>query len=171
VAEIEEMNKYHATIDSGEGGSETFAADTAREALVQAIEWAKEGDWGDGGYDINVEVKNIDDENDSASEEVYIPTDEEKQDAELEDAEVLAESEGEWSTKKIVRLGAQAFYQHENGGERGAWDRQDGDGVWRERPIEPTREISQTEARKLLLDWGYDPKEIAQKTHALKDRC
>jgi hypothetical protein len=160
--------EYHATIDGGEGGDETFFADTVELALVQAIEWAKDGDWGEGGCNINVEVWNAEDEDDSASEEVYIPTAEEKQDEELEEeGEVLAENEGEWSTQKIVRIEAQAYYQHENGGKRGAHDRQDGDGVWRERPVEPTREIGKTEARKLMLDWGYDLKEIAQKTRAL----
>jgi hypothetical protein len=162
------MNEYHATIDNGEGGYENFSADTVELALIQAIEWAKEGDWGEGGFDISLEVTNVEDDDDQASEEVYIPTAEEKQDAELaEEAEVLAEKEGEWSTRRIVRIEAQAYYQHPNGGERGAWDRQDGDGVWREHPIEPTREISKTEACKLMLDWGYEPKEIAEKTRGL----
>lgn len=160
---------YHATIDGGEGGYENFCAATCELALIQAIQWAKEGDWGDGGFSITLAIQNIEDENDSATEEIYIPTAKEKQDEALaEEAEVLAENEGEWSTRRIVRIEAQAYYQHQNGGERGAWDRQDGDGVWREHPIEPTREISKTEACKLMLDWGHDPNEIAEKTRGLE---
>jgi len=75
---------------------------------------------------------------------------------------VIAERVGEWSTEQIVRLGGDLYYRHPNGGARGAHNRQDGDGVWRERPVEPSRELGVSEARRLLLDWGYDPAEVVQ---------
>ena len=70
----------------------------------------------------------------------------------------LGTHEGEWSTESIIELlDGTLYYRHENGGARGSWDRQDGDGVWRERPVAPTREITRREANCLLMDWGYDP--------------
>lgn len=157
------MNTYTGYIDGGEGGTDTFEADTANEALVDAIAWARDGDWGDGGCNVTVSVINDDDPDDEAREEIYIPTTAEAQDEKLaEDGEVLANDQGEWSTEQIIRIGDDLFYAHPNGGARGAWNRQDGDGIWRERPVEPTREISPTDAKRLMLDWGYDPKEISR---------
>jgi hypothetical protein len=95
-----------------------------------------------------------------------IPTLGDLREAELgDDGEVLGEYEHEFSTESVVRIGAGDYYhRHENGGARGAWDRRDGDGVWRARPVEPTRQITRSEARALLLDWGYAPRDIARLT-------
>jgi hypothetical protein len=43
---------------NGQGGDDTFQAETAAEALALAIEWARKGDWPDEGCDINVSVVN-----------------------------------------------------------------------------------------------------------------
>lgn len=39
-----------------------------------------------------------------------------------------------------------------------------GDGVWRDHPVEAAREISRAEARALLLDWDYEPADVARMT-------
>lgn len=157
------MNNYQALIDGGEGGEETFEAESAEEALIEAIEWAREGDWGDGGCDILVRVTNEADEDDTLDETVHIPTKEEEKDKELdEDGEVLAEKEHEFSTEKIVVLAGDAYYVHENGGARGAYSNQDGDGVWRYKPVDQTRILSRQEVICLLLDWGREPAKVAR---------
>ena len=81
-----------------DGGETTFQADTASEALVKAIDWAREGDWPmamwrdtrrgddwaregdwpDEGCDVEVAVSNKDDESDAQSETVHILSAEEK---------------------------------------------------------------------------------------------
>jgi hypothetical protein len=43
------------------------------------------------------------------------------------------------------------------------------DGVWRERPVEPTRRIGRSEARCLMLDWVYDAAEVAAKTRVITE--
>ena len=75
--------------------------------------------------------------------------------------EIIGKREGEWSTESVVRIGGELYYRHENGGHRGSYNRQDGDGVWRESPVEPTRQITVSEARVLLLDWGCEDEAVA----------
>jgi hypothetical protein len=93
-----------------------------------------------------------------------IPTLGDLKEEKMEDGDVLAEREHEYSTESIVRVGEDIYLRHKNGGARGSWDRQGGDGVWRERPVEPARLLTTTEARERLLDWGYAPAEIADMT-------
>lgn len=75
VVDVEEDDSayldYHATIDGGQGGTKTFSAENATEALAEAIEWAKAGDW---SYPtaFRVRVVNQDDDADSAEELVEI---------------------------------------------------------------------------------------------------
>lgn len=64
---------------------------------------------------------------------------------------------GEWSTQALVIIGRDVYYRHKNGGRRGAYESKRGE--W-DRPIEPSRIVSQQEATMLLLDWGYEPEEI-----------
>ena len=71
------MKYYTANIDGGQGGTETFTADTAAEALVQAISWAEQGDWPKEGFDVDVSVENEDDEDDTAEETIHIQSAEE----------------------------------------------------------------------------------------------
>jgi hypothetical protein len=161
--------KYLAKIDGGQGGEETFLAEDAADALAQAIEWAREGDWPHSGCTVDVTVTNEEDEDDSMYVDVEILSEEEKKEEELKsDGEGLGENEGEFDTEKIIRLGDEAYYMHPNGGGRGAHDRQCGDGVWRERPCSPTRVLTKSEARCMLLDWGYSPSDVAAKTGDLK---
>lgn len=84
-----------------------------------------------------------------------------------EDGEVIAENEGEYSTEKILLIHGEAYYMHSNGGARGAHDRQGGDGVWRDSPCDPTRKLTRSEAVSLMLDWGYEPKDVAEVTRNL----
>lgn len=63
---------YTAKIDGGQGGEETFTADTAAEAMVQAIAWAVEGDWPEEGCDVLVSVANEEDESDAERETIHI---------------------------------------------------------------------------------------------------
>ena len=74
---------------------------------------------------------------------------------------VIAQEEGEYSTAQLVLVDGELYRGVDNGGARGAWNRQDGDGVWRERPVEPFEPISRTAAVSLLLNWGHSPEEIA----------
>ena len=163
------MNTYTMELDGGQGGSDTTEADSVREALVSAIAWAREGDWGDGDCDVLVRVTSDEDEDDTAEATIHIPSAEEEQDAELEDdGEVLGKDEGEYSTEQIVRMydasgDAEYYYMHPNGGSRGAWDRQGGDGEWHEAPCTPTRQITRQQAIGYLLDWGYTPDDVAKK--------
>ncbi len=158
------MNRtYTASIDGGEGGDTTLEAVSLNEALVAAILWALDGDWPEDGCEILVAVE--DEDGDEVRETVQVPSTAEKLDTRLEDdGQVLGESEGEWSTEKVILIGGSYYYSHPNGGWKGSHNRQDGDGVWRDRPVESTREIDLSEARCFLLDWGYDPTEVAQKT-------
>lgn len=162
------MATYYADIDGGDGGDRTIKADSLKEAMAAAIEWAMEGDWPDSGCDVVVAVWTEDEEGEVAEydkETVHIPSTEEKLDQWLEDeGEVLAESEGEWSTERLVRIGTEVYYTHPNGGGRGAHDRQCGDGVWRERPCGPTRKLERSEVRRILLNWGWEPDEVAAVT-------
>lgn len=81
-----------------------------------------------------------------------------------EEGTVLASREHEFSEESIVRVGDALFYRHENGGSRGAWDRRGGDGVWRERPVAPSRQLPRQEAIAMLLDWGETPAEASRMT-------
>ena len=87
-------------------------------------------------------------------------------DGACETGETLAELESEFSTKSIVRVGGEYYYRHANGGSRGSYDRRDGDGVWRDHPVEPAQELALAEARAYLLGWGYSPAEVARLTEA-----
>ena len=53
--------KWRVTIDGGSGGYTEIEAETAREALERAIEWARGGDW-DSPYLCHVHVRSEDDE-------------------------------------------------------------------------------------------------------------
>lgn len=171
MTETNATRTYHAEIDGGQGGETTFEADSIESALSRTIEWAEGGDWPDTGCKVRVRVWSEDEDGDIVEEErdtVEIPSAAERKDADLEeDGEVVAECEGEWSTEQIVLVGDEAYYRHPNGGAKGAYDRQDGDGVWREHPVEPTRRITKSEARALMLDWGYSPTKVAKVTRRI----
>lgn len=66
----------------------------------------------------------------------------------------------ECSTERVLEVDGELFYIHENGGERGAWDCKDSDGVWRDSPLEPARAIDHREAVCFLLSWGYENIEV-----------
>jgi hypothetical protein len=164
---------YHASIDCGEGGETTLSAASLKDALVQAILWADEGDWPTEGCDVDVRVWTEDedgevDEEDSAMH--HIDSTEERKEAELdENGEVIAERVLEWETEHIVVMDGEAYLRNPNGGRRGAHNRQDGDGQWREHPCSPTRRIDRDEARCLMLDWGYEVAEVAAETRKIID--
>lgn len=155
--------------DDGDAEIEYPDADSAAEA---AQDYVDTGDWGEDGGDIVVWAWRIglDEDGDllRLNEErhtIHAPSEDERRDLELhEDGEVLASAVGEYSTEKLIRMDDDYFHLHENGGDRGAWDRQCGDGVWRDHPVEPTRTITRTEARALLLDWGYTATRAAAMT-------
>ena len=152
--------KYTAQIDGGRGGTETFTADTAAEALVQAITWAKDGDWPEEGCDVDVSVENEEDIEDTAEETIHIQSDDEKLDEKLdEEGEVLAEEEGEFTTDSVIRIDDEYFFRHANGGERGAYERRNHGGQ-----VFSTESISRTEARAKMLEMGLEPSEVAAKT-------
>ena len=210
---------YTAQIDNGQGGDTTITADSLADALGQAIEWAREGDWPDNGCEINVSVQSptsytlytgkdeqlngtqyatieemttavlqvwpaaeIDtdsaeydtcptsetdgeiltystDEGESESETVHIDSAAEKQNQTLDDeGEVLAEDEGEFKTRQVIRIGDCYFYRVNNGGSRGAWD-------YRTNPVVfECIEMTQREAMAKLLEFGLEPSEVAKKT-------
>jgi hypothetical protein len=149
------MKTYNAEIDNGQGGDDTFQAETAAEALVLAIEWARKGDWPDEGCDINVSVVNAEDEDDTSEEDVHILSDEEKQNERLdEDGEILAEDAGEWLTDQVIRIGEDYYFRTQNGGSRGAYQNRS----------DSTELLTRAEARAKLLDMGLTPSEVASKT-------
>jgi hypothetical protein len=154
--------KYTAQIDGGQGGDTSITANTAAEALVEAIDWAREGDWPEDGCDVDVSVENDEDESDSASETVRILSESEKQNEKLDaEGEVLGEDEGEFQTEQVVRIEDDFFYRRNNGGSRGAHDHRTNPDVFE------CNEIDRREARRTLLKFGLDPVEVADKT---KDR-
>lgn len=166
---------YEIELDGGELGRKAIEAGSDKEAMVEALEWASEVDWTMvqegtedqyGGCDCEkVRVDVMDDYGLVRLVRYYtIPTLGDLQETKLEDGEVIASREGEWSTERIVRLDDEFFYAHENGGRCGAWDRQCSDGAWREHPVDPTRVIDATEARRLLLDWGHSPADVHRLT-------
>lgn len=150
--------KYTAKIDGGQGGTTTFTAATAGAAMVQAIEWAEEGDWPEEGCDVDITVENEDDE--ERTETIHIQSAEEKRNEKLDqEGEVLAEDEGEFTTDSVIRIGDEYFFRHANGGERGAFDtRTGGNGQF------TTESITRTEARDKMLQMGLGPSEVASKT-------
>lgn len=161
---------YHAEIDGGQGGDTTLEATSLKDAMVQAIEWARDGDWPEQGCDIDVRVwkddGNVDEER---KKSVHIPSAEEALDEKLdEDGEVIAREVGEWSTEKLIVMDVECYYTHPNGGARGAHNRQDGDGQWREHPCSPTRKIDRSEARCIMLDWRYPVEEVAKVTRQIE---
>lgn len=161
-------NTYKATLDGGDCGDTNIEATSAKLALLKAIEWAREGNWGDGGCDVLVGVVNVSNRDDCESTTIEIPTQEEEHDTELEtDGEIIAEEQGEFSTERVVVMDGVAYYMHSNSGSRGAWNRQCSDGVWRDHPCEPTRVLSKDETRCLMLDWGYSPEYVVKKTKNL----
>ena len=73
------MKDYVAKIDGGEGGETVIRAGSAAKALAQAIEWARGGEWDrDGGIHVDVAVVAKDDDSDTASDTIYVPTYEEE---------------------------------------------------------------------------------------------
>lgn len=162
------MKDYVAKIDGGEGGETIVRADSAADALDQAIEWARGGEWDEGGINVDVAVVAEDDDSDTASDTIYVPTHEEERDATIEkDGVEIARREGEFSTDKIILMDGEAYLMHPNGGSRGAWDRRGGDGVWRDYPVSPTERVTREKARELMLDWGYDPSAVARATREI----
>jgi hypothetical protein len=154
--------KYTAQIDGGQGGDTSITANTAAEALVEAIDWAREGDWPEDGCDVDVSVENDEDGSDSASEIVHILSESEKQNEKLDaEGEVLGEDEGEFQTEQVVRIEDGFFYRRNNGGSRGAYNHRTNLDVFE------CNEIDRREARRTLLKFGLDPVEVADKT---KDR-
>lgn len=150
------MNTYKADIDNGDS-TKMFNADSAAEALVQAIQWAQDGDWPETGCTIEVNVTNVDDEDDAESETVTILSAEERQSEKVrEEGEVLFEDVGEWTTNQVVRVGEDYFRLRTNGGERGAYDPK--------KFTSTCENIDQTEARRLGLTWGYSASEVATET-------
>jgi len=71
--------KFRMLIDGGMGGEETIEAANMKEAIEEAIDWAKEGDWPDEGCTVDVTVKRLDDDGEPVEEEtveVEIPPNE-----------------------------------------------------------------------------------------------
>lgn len=78
-------------------------------------------------------------------------------------SKVIAKSEGEYSTFVIRRMRSGRFQlRHENGGVRGAHNRQDGDGVWRDHDCDEPRWIDADEVETLMEQWGYDDDAIGE---------
>lgn len=144
---------------------ETFDCPSLADAVKRTEEWLFSGEYDTSEGSVTVDAvlykagpDGEPDDNDYGEPvEVTILSEE---DDEHEDGSVLAENEGEYSTERIVSDGSTLYYVHANGGSRGSWDRQCGDGVWRDHPVEPTLVIDDTEATRLMLDWGYDMKHI-----------
>lgn len=170
---------FHADLDGGQGGDTTITAESIREAVIQAIEWAADGDWGNaqentedcygGCRDVDIHVWREDDDGEIIEDEYAsytIPTLGDLIEQELDDdGEVLVERSGEFETEQIVRVGEDYYHRIENGGDRGAHNRQCGDGVWREYPVQGAELLTRTEARAKLLDMGVEPAEVARLTH------
>lgn len=149
------ITTYHACIDSGECGDTEIQARDIRDAMAQAIEWARDGDWTEDGCEIEVGVWANDEDGNTVEEEertVAIPSAQEQLDARLEDSgKAVAKRENEFSVQKIVAIDVadeggdiekRLYHSHDDGG--------------------PTREIYLGEARCLMLDWGYEPDEVAR---------
>ena len=149
---------YTAEIDGGTGGDTKIIADSAAEALVQAIAWARGGDWPDEGCEIEVSVVNNDDENDSDKVDIHILSLEEKLNQELDEADVLGEDEREWQTEQVIRIDGEYYFRRNNGGSRGAYDTRTTKNVLE------CRVISLSEARRMLLALGMAPAEVAEAT-------
>lgn len=164
---------YNASIDGGALGETTVQAVSLKDALVQAINWAEEGDWPAEGGDITVRVWTEDEDGDIDEEREtthHIPSAEEAKDNELDEAgEIIAERKMEYEREQIVVMDGEAYLRNPNGGSRGANNRQDGDGQWRESPCSPTRRIDRSEARCLMLDWGYDVADVARETRKISE--
>lgn len=144
------MKDYTIKLDGGMGGEDIFEAASPAEALELEMDFAADGVWGEDAEKEDVLVTVEDEDGDEVARGTYaIPT---------------AEDEGEYSTEQIVRVGGNFYYRHSNGGSRGAHDRMCGDGVWRDYPVEPSRQIDVTEARAILLDWGFEPREVGKMT-------
>jgi hypothetical protein len=90
--------------------------------------------------------------------EVEIPC---AESAKLANAGTIAEDEDEWSTDSLVRVEGDYFLVHKNGGSRGAHCR--GANHFPE-TLEPTETLSRSDARAVLLNWGYGPAEVARLT-------
>jgi hypothetical protein len=67
-----------------------------------------------------------------------------------EEGTLLVEDEGEFSTERLWLHDHHLYYQHANGGARGSYDRQAGDGQWYDWPVELTREVTLGEACELF---------------------
>ena len=68
------MNTYNMMIDGGQGGDKAIIADNLNDAIEDAIQWAKDGDWPQnmGKIEVHVGVVNQDDEDDSWSGDVVV---------------------------------------------------------------------------------------------------
>ena len=137
-------------------------ADTAAEALVVAIDWARHGNWSDEGCDVEVSVVNDEDESDRDDDTIHILSAEEKLVENIDaEGEVLGEDEGECVTEQVIRIGEEYYYRRNNGGSHGAYDPRTNPKVFE------VREISQREARKMLLSFGLEPAAVAKKTEVV----
>ena len=169
----EDEMTYHASIYGDESDGADFQACSIENALAQAVEWAEDGDWPVEGCELGVTVVLEDDEGDiikEVTETLHIPSADELRDTNvLENGEKIAVFENQYDTEMIFVVSGKAYYMHPNGGARGSWDRQCGDGVWRDRPVKRTRRIDREEARRLMLDWGYELATVAERTCEIDD--
>jgi hypothetical protein len=67
---------------------------------------------------------------------------------------IIGREHCEYRTEELVESGGCLYHRALNGGTRGAHST---GGNHFPTSLEPTREVSESEARALLLDWGYDP--------------
>ena len=67
---------------------------------------------------------------------------------------VIGNQRDEFRTDQLVESGGFLYHKVLNGGSRGAHCM--GGNEFPD-TLEPTREVSESEARALLIDWGYDP--------------
>jgi len=154
------MRKY--IWESNADGELSLEAASLEAAIEKAKVLVLDGDWPEEGCDIELFVRHESEEDwEWCDHEFHIQSKEEILKEALEESGVLvAENEHEYSTEKIYHFGDEYYYIVENGGDRGAYDRMGGDGVWRDHPIEPATVISKSEVICKLLDWGIEPEEI-----------
>lgn len=134
-----------------------------QEALHLGIEWAKSIGVAKGD---SILITRDDSPNDG-----LIPESIEIEDyADCEDddggetCETIGSYRGELCTLEITLLGSEACLVSKNGGEKGAHDRGNKEGEWIEKPCQPCERLTRTQARRLMLDWGFPPQVVLEKT-------